>query len=261
MDILIVDDEPLARHAVRHALDAEEDVRVVAECGTGEEALAAIREHVPDLVFLDIQMPGLGGFDVLDRLGEAAPEIVFVTAHDEHALRAFEVHAVDYLLKPFSDGRFRETMRRARERTAAPSPERGGRLRRLLRRLALAEVAPEAEAGDGPRGLFATRFTVRDDDRIRFVRTRDVDWFEADGNYVILHVGERTHRVRATLTGVEGQLDPAAFVRVHRSAIVNLDAVREVEPWFGGDYIAVMRTGDQVKVSRTYRDSLLRESF
>lgn len=261
MDILIVDDEPLARRTVRNALDAEDGVRVVGECETGEEALAAIRAHAPDLVFLDIQMPGLGGFEVLERLGEAAPEIVFVTAHDEHALRAFEVHAVDYLLKPFSDGRFRESMRRARERAAAPPLERAGRLRRLLRRLALAEASCRAKLEDGPQGLYATRFTVRDDERVRFVRTRDVDWFEADGNYVVLHVGEELHRMRTTLTGVEAQLDPASFVRVHRSAIVNLDAIREVQPWFGGDYVAVMRTGDHVRVSRTYRDSLLRKVF
>lgn len=261
MDILIVDDEPLARRTVRDALDAEDGVRVVGECETGEEALTAIRECAPDLVFLDIQMPGLGGFEVLERLGEAAPEIVFVTAHDEHALRAFEVHAVDYLLKPFSDGRFRESMRRARERAAAPRLERAGRLRRLLRRLALAETSSGAEFEDGPQGLYATRFTVRADDRVRFVRTRDVDWFEADGNYVVLHVGEEVHRMRTTLIGVEAQLDPASFVRVHRSAIVNLDAIREVQPWFGGDHVAVMRTGDQVRVSRTYRDSLLRKSF
>lgn len=261
MDILIVDDEPLARRTVRDALDAEEGVRIVAECCTGEEAVEAIREHGPDVVFLDIQMPGLGGFEVLERLGDTAPEIVFVTAHDEHALRAFDVHAVDYLLKPFSDGRFRETMRRARERTAASPWQRAGRLRRLLRRLALTDAPDDRGSAEGPWGLYARRFTVRDDDRIRFVRIEDVDWFEADGNYVVLHVGERSHRVRTTLTGVEAQLDPSGFVRVHRSAIVNLDAVREVQPWFGGDYVAVMKTGDHVKVSRTYRESLLRESF
>lgn len=261
MDVLIVDDEPLARRTVRDALGGEEDVDIVAECGTGEDALSAIREHLPDLVFLDIRMPGLGGFEVLERLDEISPEIVFVTAHDEHALRAFDVHAVDYLLKPFSNGRFRETMRRARERTTAPGPERVGRLRRLLRRLALSASVDGASDVEHLLDGYASRFTVRERDRVRFVRTRDVHWFEADGNYVVLHVGEDAHRIRTTLVGMEAQLDPTSFVRVHRSAIVNLDAVREVQPWFGGDYVAIMETGDHVKVSRTYRDSLLRESF
>lgn len=261
MDVVIVDDEPLARRTVKHALAGEGDVRVVAECGTGDEALEAIRAHGPDLVFLDIRMPGTGVFEVLERLGEEAPEIVFVTAHDQHALRAFDVHAIDYLLKPFDDARFREALRRVRERITSPSPERAGRLRRLLRRMALVEPSAGGQgANEGP-WPYATRFTVRSNDRIRFVRVSHVDWFEADGNYVVLHVGQDVHRVRSTLSGMEAQLDPSAFVRVHRSAIVNLDAVAEVQPWFGGDYIAILRTGDNVKVSRTYRDSLLRESF
>lgn len=261
MNVLIVDDEPLARDTVRDALSGEQDIRIVAECGTGEEAVAAVREHGPDLVFLDIRMPGLSGFEVLGELDEATPDIVFVTAHDEHALRAFEVNAVDYLLKPFSDERFRETMRRVRERSSGSTGASPRQLRRLLRRLEADRDMDAAEPQEGPVGEYARRFMVRSGDRIRFVAADEVDWFEADGNYVVLHVGEEDHRVRSTLSGMEEQLDPADFVRVHRSAIVNLDSVREVQPWFSGDYVAILTTGDRVKVSRTYRDGLLRDAF
>lgn len=264
MKVLIVDDEPLARDTVRDALKGEEDMRIVAECGDGEEAVAAVREHGPDLVFLDIRMPGLSGFEVLGELDGATPDIVFVTAHDEHALRAFEVNAVDYLLKPFTDERFRETMRRVRERSSGSVAASPRQLRRLLRRLEAgrdASPAETAEPTEGPVGEYARRFMVRSGERIRFVGADEIDWFEADGNYVVLHVGEEDHRVRATLSGMEEQLDPADFVRVHRSAIVNLDSVREVQPWFSGDYVAILTTGDRVKVSRTYRDTLLRDAF
>ncbi len=249
---LIVDDEPLARDCVRLAL-AGEDVAVVGECGDGEDAVAAIRQLAPDLVFLDVQMPGLDGFDVVAHVGpDRMPAVVFVTAYDEHALRAFQVHALDYVLKPFDDERLRRALAHARRFL-----DRDGEI--LARRLAaaLAERTPVGPAHAASRG-YVTRFTVKQDDRIHFVPAADVDWFEAAGNKVVLHVGERRHAIRATLHSVLEGLDPARFTRIHRSTIVNVDRVREVQPWFGGDYVAILRDGRKLRVSRNYREDLLR---
>jgi two-component system LytT family response regulator len=258
MRVLIVDDEPLGRDCVRLALAREDEVTLVGECENGEEAIRAIEAQHPDLVFLDIQMPGLDGFDVIERLGpERMPLIVFVTAYDAHALRAFGVHAFDYLLKPFDDERFREAIARARAQLeTAEAGDFGRRLRTLL-----ADVragGPEAEPEVAPATGRIVRFAVKEDERLFFVRAVDVDYFEAAGNYVRLHVKDRHYEIRATLRTLVSQLDPVRFVRVHKSSIVNIDRVREVQPWFGGDYVAILHSGAQVRVSRTYAKALLR---
>jgi two-component system LytT family response regulator len=250
--VLIADDEPLARDCIRLALGAERDVEVVAECADGGEAVEAIRRLGPDLVFLDVQMPGLDGFGVVERVGaERMPPIVFVTAYDEHALRAFALHAVDYVLKPFDDRRFRETLRHARRQLRL---ERESELGRRLAAL----VRDYAALGAGPAGGYATRVLVRHGERSHFVATDEIDWFEAAGNYVRLHAGPRTELIRTTLARLLLQLDPKTFARIHRSTIVNLSRVREVHPWFGGDYVATLTDGQELRVSRSYRDALLR---
>jgi two-component system LytT family response regulator len=299
--VLIVDDEPLARDCMRLALQHAPDAEIVAECSDGIGAVDAIRRLAPDLVFLDVQMPGLDGFGVIERLGAASmPPVVFVTAYDVHAIRAFEVHAVDYVLKPFDDARFLDSLERARSlKRDRQHGELGRRLAELVRgwyasegaedrlgqrspALALnggASLLPARDdpnavgdssaddasfgldgetAGVGPRGGYITRFAVRSDGRVRFVAVADVDWIEASGNYAIVHVGEVQHRIRASLRDVSQQLDPRTFVRIHRSAIVNIDRIREVQPWFGGDYVAILRTGAKLKVSRMRASQLLR---
>ena len=254
---LIVDDEPLGRDCIRLALAAHDDVIVVGECESGEEAIEAIERHSPDLLFLDIQMPGVDGFGVIERLGpERMPLIVFVTAHDVHALRAFSVHAFDYLLKPFDNERFAEAVARARTQlTTVAAGEFGRRLQTLLADVQSNAADPiDSESRSGT----ILRFAVKDDDRMRFVRADEVDHFEAAGNYVRLHLKDRQYEIRATLRTLATGLDPGRFVRVHKSSIVNLERVREVQPWFGGDYVAILHSGVQIRVSRTYARELLR---
>ena len=250
---VIVDDEPLARDAVRLALARAVDVEVVAECGDGEAAVRAIQAHEPDLVFLDVQMPGLDGFDVIERIGEARmPGVVFVTAYDEHALRAFEVHALDYVLKPFDDARFADVLRHARLRLAQ---ERDGETARTLAALLREAAVP------GRSAAYARRIMIEEDERHRFVPVDAIDYLEADGNYVRLHAGTAEHRIRATLAGLLEQLDPRQFIRIHRSTVVNVNRIDEIQPWFGGDYVAILRDGRKLKVSRRYRDGLLRTTL
>jgi two-component system, LytTR family, response regulator len=243
--VLIVDDEPLARDCIRLALEPMGDVAIVGECPDGESAVNAIRELKPDLVFLDVQMPGMNGFDVLEKVGsENTPAVVFVTAFDEHAIRAFDIHALDYVLKPFDDERFVEAVEHAREWLRADrADDLALRISALL----------ESRGRDVP----LRRLTVRERDRIRYVRVDAVDYFVAEGNYVRLHVGKDSHLVRMTLSGLESHLDSSRFVRIHRSTIVNMDRVTELQPWAGGDYIAKLGDGTTLRVSRTYRDALL----
>lgn len=254
---LVVDDEPLARDNVRLALEKELDVEVIAECPDGEAAIEAIRELEPDIVFLDVQMPGLTGFDVVEEIGpEEMPAVVFVTAFDEHALRAFEVHALDYVLKPFDDERFGDAVDHARRTLRARRDEES--FRRGLSAL-LNDV--QGGSSEGGRSRFASRLMVRLRDRIHFVRTEDVDWFEAAGNYVRLHVADRSHLIRSTMSAIEERLDPQQFVRIHRSTIVNVDRIKEIQPWAGGDYLAILKSGQQLRISRGYRDALLKPAL
>jgi two-component system LytT family response regulator len=251
---IVVDDEPLARDCVRLALREHPGVRIVAECADGEEAVEAIRSQRPDLVFLDVQMPGMDGFDVIEEVGvEEMPVVIFVTAYDQHALKAFEIHAVDYVLKPFDDARFADSVAHACERIRqADEVSLAARLEGVLRELP-ARLQDE-DGGDG----WARRIMVRDRDRILFVPAEDVDWIEGAGNYVRIHAAGDSHLIRATLTGMAERLDPARFVRIHRSTIVNVDRIKEVQPWAGGDYIAILHDGETLKVSRGYREELLK---
>ena len=237
---VVVDDEPIARRTLRLMLAADPEVTLVAECDAAE-AVDLIPRECPDLLFLDIHMPGLDGFELLERIGAGTvPAVVFVTAFDEHALRAFEVDAVDYLLKPFDDERFALTLRRvkaalAREFSAAGIP---------------------ADAADAPAPL--RRFIIRTGDRLAVVRVEDVDWIEAADYYACLHAGTRTHLLRQTMSDLERQLDPRRFFRLYRSSIVNLERVRELVPDAEGGYAAVLADGVSLPVGRGRFESLRR---
>jgi len=253
MRAVIVDDEPLARDSIRIALGQEPGVEIVAECGDAESAIEAIREHDPDLVFLDVQLPGRSGFDVVEHVGvDRMPATIFVTAFDTHALQAFDVRAIDYLLKPFDNERLREAVERVRRQQA----HGGGPLRSSLAELVAAMRG--ANAGGAPVAQYISRFFVRTGDRTVPIRALDVDWVHADGNYVVLYVNKVQHRLRVSLSSLADQLDPRHFARVHRSSIVNLNRIKEVQPWFGGDYVAILQTGEQVRVSRTFAPAVLR---
>ena len=242
---LIVDDEPLARARVLALLKAEEDVEVVGECSNGADAIARIEESAPDLLFLDVQMPELDGLELARALGpDSKPAIVFITAYDEYALRAFEIHALDYLLKPFSAERFRAALTHARAQLAQRQATTLGRQ--------LLELLPDIRRpAPGP-----DRLVVKSSGRIYFVRTADIDWCEASGNYVRLHVGPQSHLMRDTMAHVESNLDPHQFVRIHRSAIVNVDRIQELQSSFNGEYMVILRGGARLTLSRGYRDAL-----
>lgn len=246
---VVVDDEPLARENVKLVL-GEEDVRFVAECGTGSEAVRAIDAHDPDLVFLDIELPDMDGFQVLARVSpDRRPAVVFVTAYREHAVEAFEVHAADYVVKPFSDARLREATLRAAGRRARGETGLWDRLETLVEAL--------REAGEPASASYARRLVVGERESRTVLKVSEVGYLEADGNYVRVHAGSEVHLVRSTLSGLLERLDPGVFVRIHRSTVVNLDRVREIRPWFAGRYVAVLEGGERLRVSRTYRDALL----
>ena len=243
---LIVDDEPLARERLRALLSAEPDIEIIGECGDGPEAVESIRRDAPDLVFLDVQIPEIDGFGVIERVGlENAPVVVFVTAYDQYALEAFDVHAVDYLLKPFDETRFAKALGRARSAVQAQrSGEVSERLLALLRGL---RAAPTGRT---------ERLVVKSAGRLFFLRTEEIDWIESSGNYVCLHVGSETHLLRETMSSLEARLDPATFIRIHRTAIVNVDRIKELQPLFHGEYEVVLRGGARLTLSRSYRDRL-----
>lgn len=255
--VLIVDDEPLAREGIRLCLELRSDVEVLAECEQGQDAVRLIAALDPDLVFLDVQMPGLDGFEVVERIGPRdMPAVVFVTGHDVHALRAFQVHALDFVLKPFDDARLHEAVDRARDQIRM---RQQGEVALRLAAL-LAELHPTASTAraNEPRIKHIKRLTLRDQERALFLPIGDVDSFEADGNYVRVFANGQAHRIRATLTGLSARLDAEQFVRIHRSTIVNVERIREIQPWFGSDYVAIMTDGRQLRVSRTYALDLLR---
>ena len=255
MRVVVADDEPLARRRMMRLLrEHDDEVDVVGLCETGAEAVEAIRETHPDLVFLDVQMPELDGFEVLERVGGELPAVVFVTAHDRYALRAFEVHALDYLLKPFDVERFNQALARGRtqvERQGEGAPAGlAALLEQLARERGYAQPAPRARR-------WMDRVMVKARGRVEFVRTADIDWIEAEGNYVRLHAGKKAWLVREKIGALEERLDPDAFLRVHRSSIVQVDRMAELHPMVAGDGILVLRDGTQVKLSRGYRRRLL----
>jgi two-component system, LytTR family, response regulator len=240
---LIADDELLARKRIRRLLAEEPDISVIDECGTGREAIELIQATSPDLLFLDIQMPEVGGFDVLQAIPkERMPIIVFVTAYDQHALRAFEVHALDYLLKPFKQARFKEALDRARRELGKDGPrEADSRLAALIEKL-------RSEKS------LVTRFVVKEPGRVIFVKPEEVDWIESAANYALLHVGDRTHVVRETMRGLETKLCPKTFQRISRSVIVNLERIKELQPMGKGEYVVVLRDGKRLTMSRGIRE-------
>lgn len=242
MRTLIVDDEPVARRRLRRLLRAERDVEIAGECADGATAVETIRTTAPDLVLLDVQMPELDGFHVLQALGDTRmPDVIFVTAYDRYAVRAFEVHALDYLLKPVDAGRLGRALERARARLA--ERQRGPvdpRLLALLQDL-------------GAERRYLTRIPVKAEGRVLVIDLADVDWIGAADNYVTLHAGAREHLLRDTMGRLERELDPERFVRIHRSAIVQLDRIRELVSDFHGDFEVVLRDGTRLTLSRSYR--------
>jgi two-component system LytT family response regulator len=252
--VLICDDEPPARARVRAMLVGHADCDVIGEAGDGATAVnIMVREH-PDIVFLDIKMPELDGFEVIDALRAqdgAEPAIVFVTAYDKFALKAFEVGALDYLLKPFDQERFDRALRTASDRVA-------------IRRMRAAEGTPDTADAPvetflrsmaSPR-VFPVRFLVRRGRQMQFVRAETIDWLDAQGNYVRLHIGGRSHLLRDTMTGMEAKLDPNEFVRVHRSAIVNIDRIAQIEPHLHGEFVLVMRDNTRLTTSAAHSEKL-----
>jgi len=246
--VLVVDDEPLARSGVAELAGQDPELVVVGQCGDGAGALAAIRSLRPDLVLLDVQLPELDGFELLRRLepGER-PAVVFITAYDHFAVRAFDVHAIDYLVKPFDDTRFAEAVTRAK---SAIRDARGGRLNERLSDLL------EHLAGAPPADGWLTRIVVKTGGRMVLVRVDEIDWIEAADYCVKLHVQDKVHVLRESLQALETRLDPARFFRVHRSAIVNLDRVTELPPFFKGEHVVLLRDGTRLKLSRGRRGQL-----
>jgi two-component system LytT family response regulator len=243
---LVVDDEPLARERIKRYLGTEADIEIIGECANGKEAVEAVESLSPDLLFLDIQMPEVDGFGVLEAIGiHKVPVIIFVTAYDKYALRAFDVHALDYLLKPFNRERFRRALVRAREQL---EHDRLGQLDQRLLSL-LEDLKAEQKHLD--------RLVVRSVGRVFFLKTDEIDWIEASGNYVRLHVGREGHLLRETMNRLESKLNPDKFLRIHRSTLVNIDRIKELQPLFSGDYTVILRDGRQLTLSRSYRDKLL----
>jgi two-component system, LytTR family, response regulator len=236
---LIIDDELPARKKLAMLMREEADIEIVGQCANGLEAIAAIEEQHPDVIFLDIQMPGLNGFEMLEALGsDNLPFVVFVTAYDEYAVKAFEVHALDYLLKPFDRSRLQDCLARVRKQQHSTSPN----LHELLEQFRPKE--------------YLSRFVVKTRGRVLLLKIDDVDSLEASGNYVELHSGKQSYLVRETLNDVERKLDPQRFARVHRSTIVNVDRIQELQPWSHGDFIVVLKDGVKLRLSRRYRQNL-----
>ena len=256
--VIVADDEPVARRRVQRLLRHHADVTVVAECAGGRSAVAKIRELTPDVVFLDIQMPDLDGFGVIAEVGVTQmPCVVFVTAFDEYAIRAFDVHAIDYLLKPYDEERFSMALERARAKV-----QRAGtvvlpdeqRLRALLHQLLGDAAATAAPA----RATYPDRVAVKSNGVLRVLPIGDVDWFETDGNYIRVHVARASYLIRNTANRLQQELDPRHFARIHRRYMINLERVTAVEPWFGGDAVVHLRDGSKLRLSRNYREEFQR---
>jgi two-component system LytT family response regulator len=240
--VLVVDDEAPARRKILRLLREEDSLEIAGEAESGEAAVAAIKKHRPDLVFLDVQMPGLDGFAVIRALDSAKiplPRVIFITAHDRFALRAFEVHAFDYLLKPVSEQRFREALQRARAQHEQSTDGFSSRVQAMLEQLEREKAFPE-------------RILIEEDSRAIFLAVKEIAWVEADRNYVLLHCGKKTHTLRSTLDALQNTLNPKLFVRINRGTVVRLEAIREMLPWFHGEYKVVLHDNTELRWSRRY---------
>jgi two-component system, LytTR family, response regulator len=256
---LIVDDEALARRTIRDLLVNDDSIEIMGECSNGQEAVNAMRRQLPDLLFLDIQMPLLNGFEALAQVEvERIPAIIFVTAFDQYALKAFEVHALDYLLKPFTDRRFEEALKKAKAHIEMKEVSRISQsLVALLGKNA--ELArPLAKPAATERKNFLSRFMIRSSGKAAFVKVEDVDWIAADDYYIKLHVGSKSHLLRISMTELEEKLDPKKFLRIHRSTIINFDRVKELQQNPNGDCSVILRDGTELKLSRSRRERLER---
>jgi len=242
---LIVDDERLARARVRRMLKGEANIEIVGECRNGAEAVRFIRREKPDLVFLDVQMPEMSGLEVLQTVGaRAVPALVFVTAFDQYAIQAFDFYALDYLLKPFARERFAQTVERVKEQF---EPQKSPPPNNLEERLV-------SLIKDLNEKKYLERIVVKTAGRVFFLKTDELDWIEAAGNYLELHAGRSTYLIRETMHGIESKLDPGKFLRIHRSVIVRIDRIKEMHPMFSGDYTVMLRDGTELSMSRTFRD-------
>jgi two-component system, LytTR family, response regulator len=243
--VLIVDDEPIIRRGIRTLLSRGDNYEIAGECCNGRVAIETIRELQPDLVFLDVQMPEVDGFGVIREIGaESMPAVVFVTAYDEYAVQAFDVNALDYLLKPFDEERFRRCLARVEQRLATP-PQQNALVQKLAS-LVAEQVKPKA----------SDRLAIRNSDRITLLQTEEIDWIEAADNYVEIHVGKSVHLMRETLSNLEQRLQPFRFLRIHRSRLVNADRIKELHPLFHGEYELVLNDGTRLTSSRHYREVL-----
>lgn len=242
---IIVDDEPLGRTVIREMLRRDQDFAVVGECANGHEAINVIQDERPDLIFLDVQMPEIDGFEVLAALrDDQLPMVIFVTAYDQYAVSAFEVHAVDYLLKPFDRERFGKALQRAKAQLQREQPTDVSQ--RILALLEEQRVKPK----------YLERLVIKTNGRIFFLKTEEIDWISAEGNYVNLHVKKDSYLLRETISNLEVQLDPQRFARIHRSQIVNLDRIRELRHWSHGEYQVILHSGEELMLSRSYREKL-----
>ena len=242
---LIIDDEPLARRRVRKLLGTDLDFEIIGECGNGREAISEILAQNPQLIFLDVQMPEINGFDVIEAISEThLPMVVFVTAYDKYAVRAFEVHALDYLLKPFDRKRFDKAIEQVKLRLKS---EDSGALN--SRTLALLEAFRD-------QTNYLERFIIKTGGRVFFIKTEEIDWLEAEGKYVRLHTGKDSHLLREAIGNIEARLDPKKFLRIHRSHIVNIERIKELEPWFHNEYRVILRDGTKLMMSRSCRKRL-----
>jgi two-component system, LytTR family, response regulator len=245
--VILIDDEPLALQKLRLFIKKEGDIEIVDECMNGQDAIVSIRTHAPDLIFLDIQMPEMDGFTMLRELNaEEMPGVIFTTAYDEYALKAFDVHALDYLLKPFDRARFSQALVHAREHLKPPLTDAvQDQLRSLL------DVAPQSPLG-------ADRLMIKTDGKVVFVKKDDIDWLEAAGNYIKLHCGADTHMLRETMNSILTQLDASKFLRIHRATIVNIERIKEMHPWFNGEYKIILTTNAQLVMSRGCHEQFTR---
>jgi two-component system LytT family response regulator len=252
--VVIADDEPAARRGLRLLLERDDAIAVVGEAASGPEAAAMIREVRPEIVFLDVQMPGADGFEVLRQVAPVVvPAVVFVTAFDEHALRAFEIHAVDYLLKPYDDARFNAALQRAKEEVRHRHTDVvNARLTQLLDYLQAGAGRSETAAAERP----GERILLKSSGEIFFLKAAEIDWIEAEGDYMKFHVGGRAHLMRETMARLEARLDPRQFIRIHRSTIVNVDRLRKLSPSFAGEYAVVLHDGTKLKLSRGYHERI-----